>query len=99
MIALYTLKGNGSGLTERQKLHQKNLFSLFITNNKVSLNYSTDNMIHTIPLLLVIIGLFFIIQSTTLKLGKAVKEESELTVWYSDHRKSGCDAGQTENEE
>lgn len=46
-------------------------------NGKLELTYDLNFMI---PLFLMIIGLFFMIQSRTLVLAKNFKEENELTV-------------------
>ncbi len=53
-------------------------FSIFkITQGKIELIHNFNSMT---PLFLMIIGLFFIIQSKTLEIAKNYKEENELTV-------------------
>jgi len=57
------------------------LFSILwfakLCNGKFELSYNTNSMF---PLFLIIIGLFFTIQSKTLLLAKGIKEENDLTV-------------------
>ncbi|MFT5918101.1 MAG: hypothetical protein ACI81T_004618, partial [Bacteroidia bacterium] len=48
-----------------------------MTNGKLALSYDVNLMI---PCFLVIIGLFFVIQSEALLTAKGSKEENELTV-------------------